>query len=434
MGQKLLETMDGLPGLATTNIEISISAARLESIELPNLAKEKAVVFGHTIDATRLELAEMDLQHKIQIIEDWEKAKNIIKNMLEKEGITPKAIVPTKVFEEISQEMGLFDLKEMNPENASLNMNPFKIDFEIFKTFIDAHFSFSGNQRSFGQNMSHLLNRENTCKINYRENNFIITNEDFPEIKENDAEDSDLDLKKVLFYLNTNDFYEKVLENEQIIDTKRKEIEEVCKNLKERSFVYNLVKLPFKKHKKEDIGSLMFFEHFMNGQLKSKVIMPELPKEYQDLLIKLKIKFPAWPVYTTADPEFIRLTYAGVDIYEYAQARTKFWKNFFEELISKIPELKNTSKEMNERLQKELAKIGKVPSKSHIILSEEHLKQIIEIEKDPIFYAPIKQVYKNIEYDMTIIWGQYGNIPKEKIVIDKLSKIDQTIFLGSQMN
>lgn len=165
-----------------------------------------------------------------------------------------------------------------------------------------------------------------------------------------------------------------------------------------------------------------------------KVSFPELPQEFQELLYKLKAKFPNFPVYTAADPDYFALTFNGVEMMSYVGQRIEFWKNFRIEIRKKFDELKLISEKFNDELAKRLKDIGRIPSKYHFITSRHELEKVIQIEKDPIFYLPVKTVHKHVQYDFVVVYGQYGDSPHEAEAIAELQKIDQTAFIGVQAN
>lgn len=438
MAQQLIEAMDRLPELALQKIEEELSSFQIKITEI-NLQKKEVYLFGHPVKATPIEIQEMELMVKMQTIEDWKIAKDIILEKLTKEAIRPAAIVPTDVFNETLESLRLIDLTGIDPDNGKLAINPMNIDAALLKTFGKGSVDLTKAGYSLGDEIRFIINKSFPGEINYSESIKILHNEDLPEL--NTEDDS---LGSVMFRLNTEDFYNRILYSDKPDDEfikRESALNQKILDLQDTYHVYKLVHNEFEKNKEgTESESLGYYYGRVSHTLEGKAIFPNLPDEFEKLLITLKTKFPAWPVYTAADPEYFRISYMGIDIKEYAEKRCIFWKKVFEGLKSDYPEVKKSyelnkkSRELNKKLTEELSKIGKLPSKNYILLTEEDLQRAIAIEKDPIFYVPIKQVYKNIEYEMTIVWGQCGESPNEQKAIEKLKSFDSKIFLGSQMN
>lgn len=166
------------------------------------------------------------------------------------------------------------------------------------------------------------------------------------------------------------------------------------------------------------------YMHGKDPTYTGKVSFEVLPEEFQRKLFLLACNFPQWPVYTAADPEFFTLTLGDTDVAEYAKKRASFWIGLQNEIIDAVPAFQEMQKKIAEQKQLEInARRAQLPP-----------FQSSSYDKDPIFYMPIQKTYKNITYNLTIVYGQHGQSPHEKEVIARLNKINTEYFMGVEAN
>lgn len=393
------------------------------TIHLP--AKQK-FLFGHKITIEPIEEQEMNFAIKQKIITDWQEAKNKVYNKLKAEDITPLAIVPENTFHQTLKKLKIVDLSGMD-EQGNISINPFGFDAFLAPLVLKAAHDIPAELHIFLPAIKKLAQTQ----YQYFGKSFT-TGGDWGVVLE--AEPIKIRLyddvyTNIVFRIYPKTFYESLLENKTNYESITKKLHENRAHFEDRFHSYSAALTIPADFLKDDIN-----RHFCSEYLQGKIIFTELPGDFQKLLIKIKTKFPHWNMYTAADPEFFRIIFNGIDIYEYVQTRSKFWSEVWDGIVAKIPEVLKTNEHLQEKLRTELKGLGLIQKYNHFLMSEDDLLQAISKERDPIFYVPIEQEHKKVLYKMVIIWGQVGESPNELQAIKYLQSVDHSEFMGVREN
>lgn len=438
--QPIMLALNHLPETVLDKIWKPIASSQLVDSSAQASQVSEEFIFGHKINLTATEKQELVLARQQQIIMDWQAAKTEIYYMLERENMQPKAIVPTPVFKKMLDTMQIVDMSIMNPENGTMLFNPLVVD-EILTTKMSGCLLLNLNSNPiradyYAEKLLKALNAKMGRETYY--GGVIIPNLDFPKfVKSSSLLEYDLGFD---FCFNVDAFLKHAVSLENPFREFKESLAQQSEVLRNKYLLCSQAQLSnnFSKGTNfENLSNNMIFHDMFTAQIH----FPPVPEEFQNLFKKVKSRFPHWDMFTAADPNFFRVVYKnGLDLYEYAEARIKSWNNFIEEWEVKIIEVQKnriTQAAFQEELKLMLSTTNRVIRENHTLLNREDLMRAYEIEmakEDPIFYTPITTEYKKVSYDMTIVWGQFGESPRERQALELLNEIDHTIFLGKQSN
>ncbi|MEI6022852.1 MAG: hypothetical protein WCQ32_03380 [bacterium] len=402
---KILAALEQAPHWALANIDLT---PRVEDLDLP---KQDHFLFGHKVQLDAVQKQDLDLSVKRQAILDWQEAARDLALRFTEKGFPKPVIVPKELFDTVCKKCKLIRLENMD-EKGSLHLFFLNIDnFFFIKVF---------------EHVSPCMTKANVLGDNYLRHWW------------NPGWGGWVG-KPIYFELNDNpSFWGKGASDPYSIGLAfdsgyllKLDTQQAKHNfdsfMEEYNDPYYLYMLAMKDQNFITMGSKMEMSNTF-------AVFPELPPEFQMLLVNLKKTFPHWPVYTAADPDFFSLVQEGVDVRIYTKKRFAEFADIFSQVVEISENIKNKQEEWQKKFLDECAEQGISPTGTHTFLSEEDVAKAVQIEKDPIFYLPVELTHKHVKYKFAVVYGQCGESPYEKAAIEDLKNISYETFMGSAAN
>ena len=402
---KILAALEQAPSWALANID---SFPRVEDLNLP---KEDHFLFGHKVQLDAVQKQELDLSVKRQAILDWQDAARDLASRFTEKGFPKPVIVPKKLFDTVCKQCKLIRLESMD-EKGNLHLFFLNIDkFFSLNVFENAYPCMTESDVLGGD---YLMNWWNPGWGGWYGKPIYFRLRDNPSFWGEGASNP----YTIRLAFDSGDLLK--------LDTQKAK-HNFDSFMKTYNDPYHLYLLTMLDQNFTTMGSKMEMHNTF-------AVFPELPAEFQMLLVNLRKTFPHWPVYTAADPDFFSLVQQGVDLRSYAKKRFAEFADIFSQVIEISENIKSKQEEWQKKFLEECVNQGISPTGTHMFLSDEDVMKAVQKEKDPIFYLPVELTYKHVKYKFAVVYGQCGESPHEKAAIEELKKISYETFMGTAAN